>query len=299
MKLNDISILKATSVTLLSLLSVAQLFAQGSERGAAQPPLHQADFSVFSETDTMDLFLLVGQSNMKGRGAIVMQPTTHPRNLFFHSKKEQWFVSRDPLHAYGTPDLIDGSDNAGTGPAMSYAMTLLEQDPDLAIGLVPAAVGGARISLYKEGGKLYERSLMLLKEAQVQAPLKAEVKAILWLQGESDSTEEGYLSYEQKLLDLVDRYRADLNNPELPFIACTIGSFLHPHRKFTRTREINEILMSLPSKRKYTACVDARDLSGHIGDKVHYSKEAQVEIGKRFAAAYLKLTATELNQEID
>ena len=49
--------------------------------------------------------------------------------------------------------------------------------------------------------------------------------------------------------------------------------------------EINEILLRLPSKRKHTACIDARDLKKTIGDKLHYCKEAQIEIGKRFSAA--------------
>tara|TARA_B110000908_G_scaffold23740_1_gene27091 strand:- start:212 stop:412 length:201 start_codon:yes stop_codon:yes gene_type:complete len=36
------------------------------------------------------------------------------------------------------------------------------------------------------------------------------------------------------------------------------------------------------------------NLKKTIGDKLHYCKEAQIEIGKRFAAAYLKLsTATD------
>ena len=45
------------------------------------------------------------------------------------------------------------------------------------------------------------------------------------------------------------------------------------------------------------ACVDARDLKESIGDRVHYSKEAQIEIGKRFTTAYLKLINAEEGQE--
>ena len=96
----------------------------------------------------------------------------------------------------------------------------------------------------------------------------------------------------KNLLSLVDRYSKDLNNPELPFIAGTIGSFLDKKR-FARTEDINKTLLSLPSKRKNTACVDARDITETIGDQVHFSKEAQKEIGKRFTAAYLKLQASE------
>jgi len=291
MNLKKTTAIKVTAITVLCATAFTALFAAGSRGGAAQPPLHAADYSVFSKDDTLDVFLLVGQSNMKGRGLIDPKPVTNKRNLFFHHRDQEWFVSRDPLHSAGTPDLIDGSDNSGTGPGMSFAMTLLKNDPTLAIGLIPAAVGGASIDAYKK--TLFDRSLMLLENGQKKSELKTEIKAILWLQGESDATETGYATYEEKLLDLVDRYRKELKNPELPFIACTIGSFIHPHKRFTRSREINEILLSLPSKRKHTACVDARDLKETAGDKLHYSKNSQIEIGKRFAAAYLKLSAAE------
>jgi len=281
--------MKASSVVLSCAATVTPLLAAGSRGGAAQPPLHAADFSVFEKETTLDLFLLVGQSNMKGRGLIDPKPTTHERNLFFHVREQQWYVSRDPLHSAGTPDLIDGSDNAGTGPGMSFAMTLLDKYPEMAIGLVPGAAGGAPINSYKT--ELFDRSLKLMADGRQQSPLKTEIKAILWLQGESDATESGYVTYEEKLLDLVDRYRKALKNPELPFIACTVGSFIHPHKRFTRSREINKILLGLPSKRAHTACIDARDLKVTTGDKLHYCKDAQIEIGKRFAAAYLKLSA--------
>ena len=59
--------------------------------------------------------------------------------------------------------------------------------------------------------------------------------------------------------------------------------------RFPLTREINEILLALPKKRHIPACVDARDLKGHIGDHVHYNAQSQIEIGKRYAKAYLEI----------
>jgi hypothetical protein len=265
------------------------LLAKGTRGGAAQPPLHPADFSAFAEQDMLDLFLLVGQSNMKGRGAIEMKPVENKNIVFFHSKQQQWYIARDPLHAQGTPDRIDGSDNSGTGPGMSFAQTLAQQDKQLKIGLIPGAVGGAPIGSYGKNKKLYQRSLELTQEAIKQSRIKTSVKAILWLQGESDSTKSLHDSYEGKLLDMIDRYRRDLKKPTLPFIACTLGSYINKG-PFQHVKEVNKVLLALPEKRKHTACVDARDLQGHIGDRLHYDTASQLEIGKRFAAAYLKMT---------
>ena len=126
------------------------------------------------------------------------------------------------------------------------------------------------------------------------------MRGALWLQGESNSTETGFRMYDEKFLKVVDNLRADLQQPELPFIASTIGSFIaersvkrritKPEDQWIHWSEINDVFLKLPSMRTHTACVDARDLKdGHIGDYVHYNSEAQAVIGRRFAEKYLQL----------
>jgi len=44
-------------------------------------------------------------------------------------------------------------------------------------------------------------------------------------------------------------------------------------------------LLALPQREPYTACVDACDLTGHIGDRVHYNTASQVIVGQRYADA--------------
>lgn len=272
-------------------VSSSGVLAKGTRFGPEQPPLNPADFSVFDEDQVVDLFLLIGQSNMKGRGEIDMKPVENKRILFYHVKEHDWFVARDPLHATGTPDLIDGKDNAGTGPGLSFAKTLVTAEPTQGIGLVPAAVGGAPISSYAKDGQLYERSLSMLRQAEKKSPIRTRIGGLLWLQGESDATADKHGVYEERLLEMIDRYRKDLAQPKLPFVACTIGSFIKGHPRFTHSEEINEVLLRLPAKRKDTACVDARDITGR-NDRLHYDTASQLEIGKRFAKAYRGLVET-------
>lgn len=54
-----------------------------------------------------------------------------------------------------------------------------------------------------------------------------------------------------------------------------------------KTHHANPIPM--PEKREHTACIDARDITGHVGDALHYNADAQLEIGRRFAKTYLEL----------
>jgi hypothetical protein len=88
---------------------------------------------------------------------------------------------------------------------------------------------------------------------------------------------------------MIEAFRTDLAQPDLPFIACTIGE-MKPEPLLTNLKAMNEIQLALPKSVPRTACVDARDLKTHIGDNVHFDTAAQNEIGKRFASKFMELT---------
>ncbi len=255
----------------------------------------------------LDLFLLMGQSNMKGRGQVPAVQKRNPRIVMMHIKNDQWYVAQEPLHFDGDPATMTGGDNAGVGSGLTFAEALVAREPDVMVGLIPCAKSGSWVNLWQKGkgDTLYDRTVqraqLALKKA---APGQARLCGALWLQGESDSTDGRYPFYSDRVLKVVDNLRADLQQPDLPFIACTIGSFIaekpvkqhvtKPKDQMTHWNNINDVLLKLPSLRPYTACVDARDLKdGHIGDYLHYNSEAQAVIGWRFAEKYLQLSQSE------
>lgn len=250
------------------------------------PPLQSVDISKLPEgTEQLDLFLLIGQSNMKGRGVMPDEPKRDPRIVMMHLKDDAWYLARHPVHLTGDARTFVGHDNAGVGPGLAFAEVIAVQNPKLVLGLIPCAVGGSSINLWQKGAKLYAETLRRAK----LAPANARIRGALWLQGEANANPEGLAVHEAKLLKLVDDLRADLGLPELPFIACTIGE-MGDETKLGGKAAMNKILLDLPTKRPYTACVDARDLKTHIGDSVHFDTAAQNEIGRRFAEKYAALT---------
>lgn len=254
------------------------------------PPLEPVDITKLPEgTERLDLFLLIGQSNMKGRGVMPDEPKRDPRLVMMHLRDDAWYLARHPVHLVGDPQTFAGADNAGVGPGLAFAESVAASDPKVRVGLVPCAVGGSAIGLWQKGAKLYERALERARTAlQTTTPVKARIRAALWLQGEANANPAGLAVHEEKLLKLVDDLRADLALPELPFIACTIGEMGDPARLVDKAA-MNQILLALPTKRPHTACVDARDLKTNIGDNVHFDTAAQNEIGKRFAEKYAAL----------
>jgi len=240
--------------------------------------------------ERVDVYLLMGQSNMKGRGKVPKKQKIHPRIVHMNMVDEQWYGAKHPLHKAGVPDLIDGKDNAGVGPGLDFARELVANDDKVLVALVPCARGGSWIDLWGANGREYNKALPRAQKALSDFPEgTARIAGVLWLQGESDAVENRYGAYADKLTDLVQRLRIDLNEPQLPLVACTIGTFIKPKGKYLYVREINNDLLNLPKQVPNTACVDARDLDGHIGDFMHYNTRSQQSIGRRFAKAYLDL----------
>lgn len=256
-----------------------------------KPPLDAVELARLPAGVTrLDLFLLIGQSNMKGRGFMPAEPKRDPRLVMMSLKDDEWYLARHPLHLTGDPRTFDGADNAGVGPGLAFAEAIAAASPNTRVGLVPCAVGGSAIALWQKGARLHENAVRRAKLAMhAGAPVPARIRGALWLQGEADATDERIGVYEEKLHALVRDLRAELGEPELPFVACTIGE-MSPDGAGRRKADLNAILLRLPDRVPRTACVDARDIKTHIGDAVHFDTAAQEEIGRRYAAKYRALT---------
>jgi hypothetical protein len=265
------SLIRALSATLLLALTIPAFAAEP----ATAPPAK----------DKFDLYLLIGQSNMAGRGPIEAQDKqAHPRVLKF-TKDKTWAPGNDPLH-------FDKPTIAGVGLGTSFGRAMADANPDVTIGLIPCAVGGTPLSRWQEGGDLYEQAVVRAKAAMKVGTLKG----ILWHQGESDSgKEETAKSYGERLAGMVEAFRQELGTPDVPFVAGELGHYLARESKGGKPSYwplVNEQLNGLPKILKNSAVVSARGLK-HKGDVVHFDSASLREFGQRYAAAMQKLQASE------
>ncbi|MFV0442711.1 MAG: sialate O-acetylesterase [Planctomycetaceae bacterium] len=263
---------------------------RGATSAPTAPPLQSVDIAKQPEgLERLDLYLLLGQSNMKGRGEMPAEPSRDPGIVAMHLRDDQWYIARHPLHLTGDAQTFAGYDNAGVGPGLTFAQALRAAQPQARIGLIPCAVGGSSIQCWQPGSNRYDEAVRRARLALEQTgPVHGTIRGVLWLQGEADANETGLPEHRQRLEALIDGLRRDLQSPDLPFIACTIGE-MRDERQADRAR-MNELLLSLPQIRPHTSCVDARDLKTHIGDAVHFDTAAQDEIGRRYAEKVLQLT---------
>lgn len=231
--------------------------------------------------EKFDLYLLIGQSNMAGRGLLDSAPPVSQRRILKFSQRNAWAPGVEPLHT-------DKPAIAGTGIGMSFARDMADANPEVTVGLIPCAVGGTPLERWMKGGDLYQQALARAQEAMKSGTFKG----ILWHQGEADSGKEDTArSYAARLARMIRDLRADLGAGDVPFVAGKLGEFLEP-----KTKEgtpsfwpvVNEQLATLPTTVPLTAVVDSTGLV-HKGDTVHFDTPSLREFGHRYASAMQKL----------
>ena len=149
--------------------------------------------------------------------------------------------------------------------------------PKSTVGLIPAAVGGTKISYWEPNDErgLYKEAIRKTKVAMKNGTLKG----IVWQQGESDSHHlDDVTKYKEELIQLLNSFRKDLGNEELPIVIGGLGNFL----RSAHASRLNDILKEVSSTMDNVGYSEASKL-GHIGDNLHFNANAQRENGRHMA----------------
>ena len=225
------------------------------------------------------LYLLIGQSNMAGRGVIDAESQNADPRIQMFTKNLIWKTATDPLH-FDKPA-------AGVGPGLAFGKRMAEANPQVRIGLIPCAVGGTSIKVWVPGAEdkftkthPYDDMLKRVREAQKAGVLKG----IIWHQGEADRAASK--TYGQSLTSLIELLRKDLNAPEVPFVAGELSSF-NPNNQ-AATEKFNVVVQGLAKTVKNYACASVAGLN-HKGDNLHYNAESARILGKRYAEQRIEL----------
>lgn len=234
-----------------------------------------------ADKEPFHLYLLIGQSNMAGRGIVEDQDRTpHPR-VFVLNKNDEWVPATDPIH-FDKPI-------AGVGPGLTFGKVMAEYNPDVRIGLIPCAAGGSSITKWKAGEWFEQTNSKPYDDAirRTQTAMKDGVlKGIIWHQGEGDSNEENAQEYGTRLEALIQTLRKDLGVPDVPFIAGELATFYTSKNEYARI--VNNELTRLPENVDNTACVSSGGLTP-MQDGVHFDSRSARELGRRYAEAMKKI----------
>ncbi|MFL8937186.1 sialate O-acetylesterase [Rossellomorea oryzaecorticis] len=227
----------------------------------------------------MKSILLIGQSNMAGRGFV--EDVTPIYNEHIHMLRNgRWQMMAEPIN-------VDRH-ISGVGPAASFAQAWTEDHPGESIGVITCAEGGSSIDEWAIDGLLTRHAISEAKFAMETS----EIAGILWHQGESDSYGGRYKTYEDKLLLLFKHLRKELNAPDIPIMIGELGHYLGESgfgKSAVEYKQINQVLSRVAHTEKNCYFVTSKGLTANP-DGIHIDAVSQRKFGLRYYEAFSKQT---------
>ena len=228
--------------------------------------------------DDLRAFLMIGQSNMAGRGDIADVP---PINNFrcYMLRTGRFIRMREPVN----PDrpIFDGAYRPGISLAASFADKFAVENKTR-VGLIPCADGGSSINMWLPGTIFYDYAVAMARLAARTSTLSG----ILWHQGETDA--EGGMAeeeYAEKLKILIAALRRDLG-AKLPFIMGEISTELRePGISKDAIAAINKAIHGVAASTPGCAVASANGLTLKA-DGLHFNSVSLREFGNRYYEAY-------------
>lgn len=220
-------------------------------------------------------FLMIGQSNMAGRGYGKEVPPIYDEHIKMQ-RNGLWQIMSEPIN-FDRP-------SAGVGLAASFAASWRLDHKEEEIGLIPCADGGTSLDDWAVEGTLFENAISQAKLAQRTSHLAG----ILWHQGENDCSPEKAEKYGEKFSVITETLRQELNIPEVPLIIGGLGDFLTSGifgKYFSSYPLINQALEEFAKTHANCYFVSAKGLTANA-DGIHFNALSQRLFGIRYYSAF-------------
>ena len=232
----------------------------------------------------MHSILIIGQSNMAGRGFLdTAEPLDNRGGLLNVLRNGRWMPMFRPVN-------FDRS-FSGTCLAETFAVQYANEHTDVKVGIIPCADGGTTLDQWKEGEILFDHAVFQAKLAMRTSKLVA----ILWHQGEGDCREERYPLYLEKVTAIMTAFRKQLG-AEVPIVVGGLGDFLKDrveNPELANYVHVNKALEKFAQVFPKTAFASAKGLTSNP-DNLHFNHNSLMEFGKRYYSAFKTIEDKEL-----
>ncbi len=230
----------------------------------------------FKVLPPLDLFLCIGQSNMAGYAPLdeIKGDLLPVDNAYLFNNVNKFEQAVNPLNRYST--VVASSSKALLGPSYSFAKSITMRS-DKPVGIIVNARGGSSIENWTKGGTGSEKDTLYQPtiERALEAKKWGTFKGIIWHQGEANKSEASL--YPGKLKQFVADLRADLNDPDLLFVAGQIGTF------GLNVTDFNQMIDTISSFIENADCASSEGLTNIEGDNNHFDRDGALELGERYA----------------
>ena len=218
-------------------------------------------------------FLLVGQSNMAGRGDLTPENTITAPDCFM-LRMGRWQPMSEPINVDRA--VAEGAvPRSGANLAASFA-ALLQKETGAKIGLIPCADGGTRISQWQPGEVLFDHAVFQAKLAMRTSALTA----ILWHQGESDrKVGEKYYKNLKDVISYIRQYLVKkTGNEKYATLPVIIGGIVHSGKGWSNQVGLAQI--RLANEDKNIHLVDVHDATLR-SDNMHFDAAGAELLGRK------------------
>ncbi|CAM9219672.1 unnamed protein product [Scytosiphon promiscuus] len=232
-----------------------------------------------------DVVLLMGQSNMSGRGRDYDADTDGPN----HPRIQQWSRANTIVTASEHLEHADFGvvSETSVGMGAAFGRSLLETLPeDRNILLVPTAYGGTALvnGPWSVGGHLFEDAVTRMEAALASNEATGNcVAAVLWHQGEADANVGiDQETYRSTWTDMISTLRSRI--PEAEEAPVLLGEFTPEwvSNNVATTAPILAAIRAIPDSVPFTAVAPSDGLSVNAGDVIHFDGVSQRDYGRRY-----------------
>lgn len=259
----------------------------------------------------LHIYLLFGQSNMAGGGAVSDSPKvdcdTTPRvkvlafsdcsagpnckDYVMKRTVDQWYTAFPPLHDCGAR-------LEGISPGDWFGKTMIDSvRSDISIGLVPCALSGMALNVFLKGstatstvgppqvrGKnAYDWMLNRCKLAQQ----KGVIKGMILHQGESGTGSSQ--AWDAMAMQIFKDLKTDLGLDAKTVLV--VGQLRSDSKTPSQNNtSFNNLLAGMPAKYPNVGMAASLGLSGNGQDVWHFNPTSMRELGRRYAKALLSLS---------
>lgn len=237
--------------------------------------------------ESFDVYLMIGQSNMAGRGELEAQDTTeYVEGVYLLDAEGGPVKAKAPFNRYSTIRKDIGLQ--GYSPANKFA-ELMHSRSGRKILIVSNARGGSSIDHWLPGDnhRFLDEAVRRTREAMHYGKLKG----IAWHQGETN-IQKGISGYVEKFKTMISALRDSLGQGEIPVVVGQVGRW-----GWTPAANIaifnDSIIPKIAEEVSNCGYVFSNDLARRYKDNErdpHFGRRAQKELGRRYADTMTELT---------
>lgn len=241
---------------------------------------------IYGSNDGYDVYLLIGQSNMAGRGQFEPNDTADcVDGVWLLDSNGNPVPAVAPFNRYSS--IRKDIKLQGYSPANNFSR-LMHSRTGRPVLLVVNAKGGSAIGQWLPGSE--HRFLDEAVRRTRQALGYGTLKGILWHQGETD-VQHATPDYIQKFETMITALRDSLGNVNVPVVIGQLGRWGWAPEEDIRNFN-DSVVPAICSRVRNCRYVSSHRLGRLYKDKErdpHFNRTAQIELGRRYADAFTPL----------